>query len=121
MSEATELNDAAGGAAPGGAAPTREQRQALVRAYQAEALRRPGALAANLGVLTADLMGLAHGLGELVREGLERGPGAGGQRLYRDAELYLKFVRQIDRLAQMERRPPAPAPTGGGPGGEEGE
>jgi hypothetical protein len=91
-----------------------------VRAYHAEALRRPDPLSANLGVLAADLLGLAHGLGELVREGLERGPGAGRQRLSRDAELYLKFVRQIDRLARMERRPNAPPPAGEGAGGGKG-
>jgi hypothetical protein len=49
----------------------------------------------------------------LVREGLARWPAVGRQRLGQDAELYLKFVRQIDRLAQMERRPPPPKVGGG--------
>jgi hypothetical protein len=111
MSEVKDLSDTAAGAAPCEEAPTREQRLALVRGYQAEALRRQDPLAANLGVLSGDLVGLAHGFAELVKEGLAQGPAADRQRLYRDAELHLKYVRQIDRLAQMERRPP---PRGAG-------
>ncbi|HZY86922.1 MAG TPA: hypothetical protein VFE78_18960 [Gemmataceae bacterium] len=113
MSEQNDLSETGAGAAP-----TIEQRLALVRAYQAEALRRRDPLAASLGVLTADLLALAGGLAEVVREGLARGPAAGRHQLRQDAELYLKFARQIDRLAQMERRPPAPSLAGGGEKGD---
>jgi hypothetical protein len=114
MSEVNQVSEraSAGGAAQAGAAPDREQRLALVRSYQAQALRRRDPLLANLGALTGDLLGLAHGLAELVREGMARGP-AGRQRFCQDAELYLRFLRQLDRLASLERRPP---PPGGGEG-----
>jgi hypothetical protein len=108
MSETGEKAAAHG--TPTDGAPTREQRRALVRALQARAAGRPDPLAANLGVITADLIGIAHDLAAAVQADLAQGPGPaeGRQRLARDAELYLKFVRQIDRLAQLERQRPAP-------------
>ena len=107
----------AGGEALAEGGPTREQRRALVLAYQAEALRRPNPLSANLTMITADLMGLAHGLAESVKEALGPGPASGRQRLGRDADLYLKVVGQIGRLVQMEQRPPLSPPAGGERGG----
>jgi hypothetical protein len=106
----------AGGEAVAEGGPTQEQRRALVLAYQAEALRRPNPLSANLTMITADLMGLAHRLVESVKEGLGPGP-AGLQRLGRHADLYLKVVGQIGRLVQMEQRPPFSPPAGGEKGG----
>jgi hypothetical protein len=116
MSEVNDRSDTAAGAAPCEAAPSCEQRLALVRSYQAEALRRQGPLAARLGALKAGLLSLAHGLARLVQGGLARGPAAGRQRPCQGAVLYLKLTRQIDRLAQLERRPP----TAFGAGGEGG-
>src|SRR4051794_31243939 len=94
--------------AGGGPPPSRQQRLALVRALQAQALRQEDALAANLGVLSADLMGFAHALAATVQAGLAEGAASaeGRQRFGQDAELYLKFIRQIDRLAQLERQRP---------------
>jgi hypothetical protein len=98
--------------------PSREQRLALVRALQAQALRQEDPLAANLGVLSADLMGFAHTLAATVQASLAEGAASaeGRQRFGQDAELYLKFIRQIDRLAQLERQrsqPPRSEPRGG--------
>ncbi len=84
----------------------RDQRMRLVQKYQALALQRQDPLAANLGILSADLLSFAHGLATLVRADLAQelpGPER-HQKFFRDAELYLKFVRQIDRLAQIERQ-----------------
>jgi hypothetical protein len=83
---------------------------ALVRAFQAEALARTDLLAANLGVLSGDLMGFAHQLAVAVQANLAQGAtsAAGRKRLFQDTEVYLKIVRQIDRLAQLERRPSSP-------------
>src|SRR5579871_5985466 len=91
-------------------APSREQRLALVRALQAKALRQEDPLAANLGVLSADLMGFAHALAATVQASLAEGTASaeGRQCFAQDAELYLKFVRQIDRLAQLARQRPSP-------------
>jgi hypothetical protein len=108
-----DRSDTAAGVAPCAAASSCEQRRALVRAYQAEALRRRGPPAASWGALTADLLALAGGLAEVVREALARGPAAGRSQLRQDVELYLKVTRQIDRLAQMQQRPPAPSLAGG--------
>jgi hypothetical protein len=114
LSEVNDRSDTAAGVAPCAAAPSCEQRRALVRACQAEALRRQGPLAACPGVLTAGLLSLAHGLAKLVQAGFARGPAAGRQRLCQGAELYLQFTRQIDRLAQLTRQQPPPAFDAGG-------
>ncbi len=112
----------------GGGAADASERMALVRALQAQAMARPDPLAANLGVITADLIGFAHTLAAAVQAALARepGPAEGRQQASRDAELYLKFARQIDRLAQLERQLTAPpagrreGPAGlRGPGGSE--
>jgi hypothetical protein len=91
---------------PSGMSPTSEDRMALVRAFQREAMKRPDPLAANLGVIAADLMGFAHGLAARVQESLSRAATSSGgrQQFVQNADLYLKFVRQIDRLAQLERQ-----------------
>jgi len=82
------------------------RRQALVRAHQAQALQRPDPLAANLGVISGDLMGFAHVLAPAVQADLERTPTSAQshRRFTHEAELYLKIVRQIDRLARIERQ-----------------
>jgi hypothetical protein len=79
---------------------------ALVRAFQAQAARRPDPLAANLGVISGDLMGFAHALAAAVQADLAQGATSakGHRRFVQDAEVYLKVVRQIDRLAQLERQ-----------------
>ena len=82
-----------------GGAPTRDQRLGLVRAFQAQAMLRRDPLAANLVRLT--------GRPEFrLQAALGQGPTSpeAHKRFVHDAEMYLKFVRQIDRLAQIERQ-----------------
>ena len=89
-------------------------RTRLARAYQAQAARRLDLLAANLGMLAGDLMLLAHMMGEQVQAALVDGGAspAADSRLARTIETYLRFVRQVDRFAQLERRPvPAADPS----------
>jgi hypothetical protein len=97
------------GVTKGDPTPTPAQRLDLVRAFQMQAMQRQDPLAANLGVISADLMGIAHGLAATVQAALASGPASaeGRQRFVQDAELYLKFVRQIDRLALIERQLPS--------------
>ena len=98
-----------------GAPPTAGERAALAGAYQAAALRRDDPLSANLGVITGDLLHFAHSLAPAVKAGLAAREGATEDRHRRSAadfDAYLKLVRQIDRLAQLERQA-APAARGG--------
>jgi len=77
--------------------------------------RRNGScLAANLGVIAADLMGFAHGVAAMVQANLAQGLTSteGHAKFIENSELYLKFIRQIDRLAQLERHPPHPLTQG---------
>jgi hypothetical protein len=86
-----------------------EGRLALIRALQTPALAKPDPLVANLQVLNADLMLLAHRARELTEAALAGGQGPAEQeQFFRRAELYLKVVRQIDRLASLTRQLPAP-------------
>jgi hypothetical protein len=76
-------------------------------------MRRQDPLAANLGVITADLMGFAHALAAAVQGALAREPASAEarRRLGQDAEVYLKLVRQADRLVQLDRQL-SPTPRG---------
>jgi hypothetical protein len=80
-----------------------DERLALIRAYQNQALQRADPLAANLAVLTADLFQYAYRLKQSMEESLTGSPAD-----YADwapgIEWYLRCVRQIDRLAQLERQ-----------------
>jgi len=88
-----------------------EDRAHLARAYQARAARRPDLLAANLGVLNAEMMLMAHVLGDRARAGLAATSDtpADAMESARAADMYLKFIRQIERVAQLERRSGPPA------------
>jgi len=92
--------------------PTSAERQALVYAYQHQALSRPDRLAANLGLLLGDLLSLAHGLGAQLQARM-RGTAETPQRLdprsAREVEFLLKLDRQIDRFSQLERHDRSPA------------
>jgi hypothetical protein len=85
---------------------TSQQRQALVLALQNHALQRPDPLAANLGVLTGDLMGIAHSMANALSAaaGPESALGQAGAFALGRIETYLKVVRHIDRLLQVERQ-----------------
>jgi hypothetical protein len=97
--------------------PTRQERNRLAHAYQAQALRQNDLLIANVGVLAGDLILLAHVAGERARAALA----GGGPQFGQAADLYLKFLRQIDRFAQLERRVAAnrPQPPANGQVGSE--
>src|SRR5213595_3827825 len=97
--------EAASEARPSMAGPTPAQRQALARSLQAKALEDTDPLRANLIAITGDLALLAHELNTALQAGLASdGVTAGGrQRFASDCELYLKLVRQLDRLAQLQR------------------
>jgi hypothetical protein len=86
--------------------PTLSERMALVRAYQQQAMTRPDPLAANLGTIAGDLMRIAHALTPLVQPQMLQGTDseATRRRVVANLELYLKVVRQSDRLAQIERQ-----------------
>ncbi|MFL5338728.1 MAG: hypothetical protein ACJ8F7_01060 [Gemmataceae bacterium] len=79
-------------------------RLALVQAYRVQALERPDPLAANLGMMAGDLFVLTHALGTRLAAAPDP---AAARGFGRDVEMYLKITRQIDRLAQLERRAPA--------------
>ena len=87
-------------------APTRADRQELVRAYQTQQMQRPNPLAANLGIITGDLINTANHIRELMEKNMVPGTASVEhcRRFDRQAELYLKFVRQVDRLAQITCR-----------------
>jgi hypothetical protein len=95
---------------PPAPAPTREQRQSLVRAYQLQAMKRPDPLAANLGVLQADLMQFAHDLAPTIQANLSQAAiSSEGRKIsFQTIEQYLKIMRQIDRFTQIERGGPRP-------------
>ena len=92
--------------------PTEEERLDLIRSFQAQALAQPDPLAANLQLLSGDLMLFAHRVRQMLEASLQgAGNGAARQEQFaRQAELHLKFVRQIDRLARLTRQPSAKAP-----------
>jgi hypothetical protein len=87
-------------------APTWSERMALVHAYQQQAMARPDPLAANLGTITADLMSFAHALASQTQTQLAQGTVSEETRrqFVANMELYLKVVRQSDRLVQIERQ-----------------
>lgn len=86
--------------------PTWSERMALVRAYQQQALARPDPLAANLGTIAGDVMSFAHALAHLTQTQLAQGTVSEEARrqFVANMELYLKVVRQSDRLVQLERQ-----------------
>lgn len=77
--------------------PTLEERRALVRAHQEQAVARvkEDALGANSGVLTGDLMDIAHGMGPQLQDQLAQGAFAGenARAFARSLESHLKVVR----------------------------
>jgi hypothetical protein len=97
------------GEVPAASGPSREQRLARAREYQAQALQRPDPLAANFGVITSDLMVCAHLLAPIAQADLGRPAGPAQEpRDYRSTELYLRVVRQVERQGRVERQLAAP-------------
>jgi hypothetical protein len=80
-----------------------DDRLALIRAFQAQAMTRANPLAANLAVINGDLMHLVYQLQQAVDKSVTGSPTDFSQ-LARRAELLLRLVRQVDRLAQLDRQ-----------------
>src|SRR6478672_8296197 len=78
-----------------------DDRLALIRAFQAEAMKRANPLAANLAVINGDLMQFVYRLRQALDESVISSPSDFPQLAQR-AELLLRFVRQVDRLAQLD-------------------
>jgi hypothetical protein len=108
MDETAETVNTAGANTPGRtrSGPTEEERLELIHSFQTQALAQPDPLTANLQLLSGDLMLFAHRSRQMLEAGLV-GAGSGmaqQEQFARQAELHLRFVRQIDRLAQITRQ-----------------
>jgi hypothetical protein len=85
------------------AAPSVESREQRIADYVAESLAKDDALEANLGILNADLMLIAHRFRHALDEALQQPP----ETLAEMAEFmpgidgYLRVVKQIDRFSQL--------------------
>jgi bifunctional ADP-heptose synthase (sugar kinase/adenylyltransferase) len=79
---------------------------ALARKFQAKAAARSDPLAANLGVIMANLMMVAHTMGAAMQEWLSDAESASAalQQNERTTDTYLKVVRQIDRMARIDQQ-----------------
>ena len=82
-----------------------DQRLALVRKLQSKAAARSDPLAANLGIITADVTMVAHTIGAAMQECLTEAKSATAalEQNERKLDLYLKCVRQLDRMARIDR------------------
>jgi hypothetical protein len=91
--------------APTGRPPTCAERRERVHELQYRALRHPDPLLASLEIMSGDLMLFAFRLRELMAENLTTAEVSAerAQHFLRQADTYLKFVRQVDRLAQISR------------------
>jgi hypothetical protein len=81
----------------------RDERLELIRTFQLQAMQRVDPLAANLAVINGDLMHFVYRLRQSLDQGLT-GSQPDSQHLARQAELLLRCVRQVDRLAQLDRQ-----------------
>jgi hypothetical protein len=86
-------------------------------AYRRRALTEPNPLLGSLGVLTSDLMAIAHSHAVAIRRALATGPGDLESLAAVQPALHfaLQLNRQIDRFVQLELRltgsPTAPVPA----------
>jgi hypothetical protein len=80
-----------------------DDRLALIRAFQAQAMTQANPLAANLAVINGDLMRMVYRLWQALDESLTASP-TDFPQFAQQAELLLRFVRQVDRLAQLDRQ-----------------
>lgn len=89
-----------------GRPPTCAERLERVHELQSQALRHPDPLLASLEIMSGDLMLFAFRLRELMAENLISGEVSAEREHHflRQADTYLKFVRQVDRLAQISRQ-----------------
>jgi hypothetical protein len=87
-------------------APTLSERLELACLFQRQALAGSDPLVANLRMIGGDLMKFVHILADQVQKQLTQGAMSEEtrRRFLHDMDLYLKLVRQSDRLAQIERQ-----------------
>lgn len=85
---------------------SRADRERLVAAYQTRALQRADPLTANLEVISGDLMQMLHRIRESMDKSFATTADSAEdcRKFHQQAETYLKFVRQVDRLAQITRQ-----------------
>jgi hypothetical protein len=97
--------------------PSTEGREVLVQSLRNHAITRRDPLAANLEMISADLMLVAHRQKEILEANLaaQRDPARQQEQFASDAERYLKFVRQIERLTRCTRELGRSASPLGGP------
>lgn len=81
--------------------PEPDPRLERIRQFQFEALACPNALASNLAMINSDLMLFAYRQGQTLEQTLSD-PVQRTRDGVRQMETYLKTVRQIDRLAQLD-------------------
>ena len=97
---------------PADSNPPPDEREQLIGAYQAQALKQPDPLRANLGVLAGDLMVVAYRARQcLDKVWAKNGPDRDYQ-LAHQAESILRFTRALGgllRLQEKETEPPGPA------------
>lgn len=87
---------------PQASGPTWEERRALVRALQVRALDRADPLAANLEVISGDLLLVMHRAWQKLEAKLLDGAMSEG-RFDREIENYRKLAREVTRSAQAVR------------------
>jgi hypothetical protein len=90
--------------------PTVDQRQQLVRAMQQQSLKHADPLAANIGIITGDILMLAHALGDGLWPQLSEPAADGSPRALHSIELYLRCTRTLDRYAQRVQKLVAATP-----------
>ena len=79
-------------------------RSELIEKYREQALRKANAFAANLAVINSDLMVFAQGNAESVSPPSPKGSPEASKRFEHQANLHLRIVREINRLAQMDEQ-----------------
>jgi hypothetical protein len=104
MSEATPVSDAQP-TVHNDSESQMDQRMKMVRKFQAKAVARSDPLAANLGVILSDLMLIAHIEAVNMQETIAEATTAGKPvpQDERKTDTYLKFARQIERMARVDR------------------
>jgi hypothetical protein len=106
----TEMDGSRSSPAAKSGPPTPQQRLERVHEFQCQALQNPDPLMASLEIMTGDLIQFAFRIRERMTDNLSAGDNAVEQEQFlRQADTYLKFVRQVDRLAHLGRQQPKTA------------
>ena len=79
-------------------------RSELIEKFREQALRKPNVFAASLAVINSDLMVFAQGNAESVSPPPPEGSPEASKRFEHKANLHLRIVREINRLAQIDQQ-----------------